>query len=283
MVAAPFLPSLLALGALSAATARRQAATEGWRDALAEGTAVGCVAFVPRSESLEVTPGADRVTLRGRLGPTVFAPSADVAVVGTTDAVYAVDLAEVGRPEALPAMDRTRELGRLDLQDAPALVIGNADAANRLLDRAATGLSAEMLGAADRVLAMTVEYAKDRVQFGKPIGSFQAIKHMLADALVDVEGMRSTAYYAAWCAAADDAERSLAASMAKSWCSDASRRVMGAGLQAHGGIGFTWEHDMHLFVKRSQLDQVSFGDAAYHRDRIAGLLRQRLAAGQGIA
>ncbi len=148
-----------------------------------------------------------------------------------------------------------------------------------MLDRAATLVSAEMLGAADRVLAMTVDYAKDRVQFGKPIGSFQAVKHMLADALVDVEGMRSTVYYAAWCAAADDRERSLAASMAKAWCSDASRRVMAAGLQVHGGIGFTWEHDMHLYVKRAQLDQVSYGDAAFHRDRIATMLRERLDAG----
>ena len=85
--------------------------------------------------------------------------------------------------------------------------------------------------------------------------------------------MRSTAYYAAWCAAAGDPERSLSASMAKAWCSDASRRVMATGLQVHGGIGFTWEHDMHLYLKRAQLDQVSYGDAAAHRDRIATLLR----------
>jgi alkylation response protein AidB-like acyl-CoA dehydrogenase len=149
--------------------------------------------------------------------------------------------------------------------------------------RAATLVSAEMLGAADHVLSMSVDYAKDRVQFGKPIGSFQAVKHMLADALVDVEGMRSTAYYAAWCNAADDAERSLAASMAKGWCSDASRRVMGTGLQVHGGIGFTWEHDMHLYVKRAQLDQVSYGDASFHRDRIANILRARLESGQALS
>ena len=130
---------------------------------------------------------------------------------------------------------------------------------------------------------MAVDYAKDRVQFGKPIGSFQAVKHMLADALVDVEGMRSTVYYAAWCAAADDRDRPVSASMAKAWCSDASRRVMATGLQVHGGIGFTWEHDMHLYLKRAQLDQVSFGDAAFHRDRIARLLRERLASGQGIS
>jgi alkylation response protein AidB-like acyl-CoA dehydrogenase len=171
----------------------------------------------------------------------------------------------------------------LAFSDTPALVIGDQASAALLLDRAVTAISAEMLGSADRVLAMTVAYAKDRVQFGKPIGSFQAVKHMLADALVDVEGMRSTVYYAAWCASAGDDERSLAASMAKSWCSDASRRVMSAGLQVHGGIGFTWEHDMHLYVKRAQLDQVSFGDAPYHRDRIATLLRARLPSGRALA
>jgi len=106
---------------------------------------------------------------------------------------------------------------------------------------------------------------------------------MLADALVDVEGMRSTVYYAAWCGAAGDPERALAASMAKSWCTDASRRVMATGLQVHGGIGFTWEHDMHLYLKRAQLDQVSFGDAALHRDRIAGILRARLEAGEPLS
>jgi alkylation response protein AidB-like acyl-CoA dehydrogenase len=170
----------------------------------------------------------------------------------------------------------------LEFSDAPALVIGDGAAAELLVDRAVSALSAEMLGAAEQVLSMTVDYAKDRVQFGKPIGSFQAVKHMLADALVDVEGMRSTAYYAAWCTAADDRDRSLSASMAKAWCSDASRRVMATGLQVHGGIGFTWEHDMHLFVKRAQLDQVSFGDGAFHRDRIAAMLRGRLARGQSI-
>jgi len=132
------------------------------------------------------------------------------------------------------------------------------------------------------VLSMTVEYAKDRVQFGKPIGSFQAVKHMLADALVDVEGMRSTVYYAAWCAAAGDRDRSLSASMAKAWCSDASRRVMATGLQVHGGIGFTWEHDLHLFLKRSQLDQVALGDASHHRERLARILRPRAERGEPV-
>ncbi len=288
LAAAPFLSSILALGALAEPEARADAATDPWRTRLAAGDAVGCLAFSSTPGTFRAAPVALRrwrraVRLTGGPGPTLFAPSSDLAVVLGDDAVYLVDLEASGRPDPLPAMDRTRELGEMVFEATPAWRIGGADAASRLLDRAATACSAEMLGAADHVLAMTVQYAKDRIQFGKPIGSFQAIKHKLADALVDVEGMRSTAYYAAWCAAADDRERSLAASMAKSWCSDASRRVMAAGLQVHGGIGFTWEHDMHLFVKRAQLDQVSFGDGAFHRDRIAEILQGRLERGQSIA
>jgi alkylation response protein AidB-like acyl-CoA dehydrogenase len=169
-------------------------------------------------------------------------------------------------------MDRTRSLAWLHLDETPARRIGGPDAASRLLDRAATVLAAELLGAASRVLEMSVDYAKDRNQFGKPIGSFQAIKHRLADALVDVEGMRSSVYYAAWSIDAGEPAASLAASAAKAWCSDAARRVMASGLQVHGGIGFTWEHDLHLYVKRSQLDQSSWGDAVFHRERIAATL-----------
>ena len=223
------------------------------------------------------------VRLSGATAPVAYAPSADLAVVLAEGRVYGVDLRTEGRPAPLSAMDRTRELGVLAFDGTPARLLGGEEAAEQLIDRAATLASAEMLGAADHVLALTVQYAKDRVQFGKPIGSFQAVKHMLADSLVDVEGMRSTVYYAAWCAAAGDPERSLSASMAKAWCSDASRRVMSTGLQVHGGIGFTWEHDMHLYLKRAQLDQVSYGDAAAHRDRIATLLRARLEAGQALS
>jgi len=283
LVAAPFLSSVVALGALSTPEARADDATAAWREAMAEGAAVGCVAFAP--DGLEAERGGfdGSVRLRGTTPPTAYAPSADVAVVLTRAEVYGVDLRAGGHPAPLAAMDRTRELGALAFDDTPARLLGGPDAAALVLDRGATLTSAEMLGSADRVLAMSVRYAKDRVQFGKPIGSFQAVKHMLADALVDVEGMRSTVYYAAWCAAAADGDRSLSASMAKAWGSDASRRVMAAGLQVHGGIGFTWEHDMHLYLKRAQLDQVSYGDAAFHRDRIAGILRDRLDAGQALS
>ena len=283
LVAAPFLSTIVALGALCGDEARADAGTKEWREALGQGDAIGCVAVAPGSDGLSVAGSEGDVRLHGQTAPVAYAPSADVAVVLAAGSLYGVDLRAEGRPSPLSAMDRTRELGVLVFDDTPARFLGGEEAAALAVDRAATLASAEMLGAADYVLALTVQYAKDRVQFGKPIGSFQAVKHMLADALVDVEGMRSTAYYAAWCAAAADAERSLAASMAKAWCSDASRRVMAAGLQVHGGIGFTWEHDMHLYLKRAQLDQVSYGDAAAHRDRIATLLRTRLEAGESLS
>jgi alkylation response protein AidB-like acyl-CoA dehydrogenase len=272
---APWAETVLALGALDDA-GDDEASSRA--DALAAGEQVGCVAFCPGPGDLTLTGGR----LSGTTAPVVYAPTADVTVVALAERVVAVALPPERRPAPEPAMDRTRELGRLTFRDDPALDLGGPEAVDRLVDRAATLTSAALLGGAAEVLDRTVAYAKDRVQFGKPIGSFQAVKHRLADALVDVEGMRSTAYYAAWCTSADDPEAHLAASMAKAWCTDASRRVLAAGLQVHGGIGFTWEHDLHLFLKRAQLDQVSFGDAAWHRDRIAGLLRDRLDRGADL-
>jgi len=210
-----------------------------------------------------------------------YAPVADVAVVASPDGVVVHDLRSAGRPQAEPAMDLTRCVGWLG-GDLPGEEIGGPDAAQALLDRGAAATSAESLGAADRVLAMSVEHAKERVQFGQPIGSFQAVKHRCADMLVDLEGMRSTAYHAAWAIGAGDADASVAASTAKVWCADAARRIMASGLQVHGGIGFTWEHDLHLYLKRAQLDQVTFGDATFHRERLGELLRSRMAAGLSV-
>src|SRR4051812_24857313 len=257
---APFLESVLAAGALAGTTEER------WVERLVNGDAIAAVAWRPDI-------------------PVSYAPVADVAVVIGEEEVLAVDLGDGPSIERQPAMDLTRPLGWLRLEGHKSTTIGGAEEARDLLDRGATLYAAALLGGAARVLDMAADYAKERVQFGKPIGSFQAVKHRCADMLVDVEGMRSTAYWAAWCLSAnDDAhiqndEASIAASTAKTWCSDAARRVMASGLQVHGGIGFTWEHDLHLFLKRSQLDQVTFGDAAYHRERLAGLLRARGAAG----
>jgi alkylation response protein AidB-like acyl-CoA dehydrogenase len=275
---------------------------EAWLERLVSGDAVGSVAWSRRADAVRARRGADGTwSVSGRADPCVYAPRADLLVVaartdepGTSDvpsaegadtetrSLFALALEPGDRPGSEAAMDRTRSLAWLDLDDRPALALGGVEAARHLLDRAATALCAEMLGAASRVLEMSTEYAKDRVQFGQPIGSFQAVKHRCADMLVDVEGMRSSAYYAAWAVGAGDADASCAASAAKVWCSDAGSRVMASGLQVHGGIGFTWEHDLHLFLKRSQLDQGSFGDAPYHRRRLVHLLRPRVEAGEPV-
>jgi alkylation response protein AidB-like acyl-CoA dehydrogenase len=265
---APFLSSLLAVGALARAAASGVAWAEPWIEALVRGEAVGTVAW-------------------DRRAPVLYAPSANVIVtcVEEDDGTPAVVGAEVGpdrRSIRQPAMDLTRELGWVDLDDLPTVRLGGTEAAATLIDRGAAGHAAEMLGGASRALELAVEHAKDRVQFGRPIGSFQAIKHRCADMLVDVEGMRSTVYHAAWCISADDPDAAVAASTAKVWSSDAGPRVMASCLQVHGGIGFTWEHDLHLFLKRAQLDQVSFGDAAFHRERLALLLRSRIESGGSV-
>jgi alkylation response protein AidB-like acyl-CoA dehydrogenase len=251
----PFVPTVLALDAFA------RAGDDEWVQRLLAGDARACVAWDASA-------------------PVPYAPSADVAVVLADDGVYAMEM--TSRPAREPAMDLTRELGWLHFDTSAARRIGDVDARTRLLDRGATYTSADLLGSASRALDMTVEYAKDRVQFGRPIGSFQAVKHRCADMLVDVEGMRSTVYWAAWCIGADDADASVAATTAKIWCGDASKRVMASALQVHGGIGFTWEHDLHFFLKRSQLDQLAFGDASAHRERLAALLRPRVEAGQSV-
>jgi alkylation response protein AidB-like acyl-CoA dehydrogenase len=282
---APFLGSILAMGALQEAGVDEAVpvavATEAeeWAARLSGGEAVGCLVWAAVPGTVAGRSDRHHWLLSGRAEPTLYAAEADVAVVLTPDAVYSVALPVGERPPPEPAMDRTRSLAWFPLEDTPALRIGGPPSAARLVDRAAAGAAAELLGAADHALEMSVEYAKVRRQFGHPIGSFQAIKHKLADALVDVEAMRSSAYYAAWCLASHDPEASLAASMAKAWCSDASQRVMAAGMQVHGGIGFTWEHDIHLSLKRARLDASSFGTATWHRERIAELLEQRLAEG----
>jgi alkylation response protein AidB-like acyl-CoA dehydrogenase len=142
----------------------------------------------------------------------------------------------------------------------------------RVIDKATIGLCAEMVGCAQRVLDMCVDYAKQRIQFGRPIGSFQAIQHKCADMLLVIESARSAAYAAAWAASQDKQDTALLSSIAKAYASDASRFVAGEGIQIHGGMGFTWEHDVHLYFKRAKADEFNFGDANYHRGRVAQLL-----------
>ncbi len=179
----------------------------------------------------------------------------------------------------LPTMDQTRKLCEVTLKDAavPAgALLGTKGGAwptlARVLQRATVALCAEMCGGAQRVLDMTTEYAKIRVAFGKPIGTYQGVKHKAADMLVDVENAKSLTYYAAWAADENSPETALAISMAKAYASDAYRKVSATGIQLHGGIGFTWEHDLHLYFKRAKASEFTFGDATYHRERVAQLI-----------
>ena len=180
----------------------------------------------------------------------------------------------------LPTMDQTRKLCEVKLEDvvvgAEALMgprDGGWTPLARVLDRATVALCAEMCGGAQRVLDMTTEYAKIRIAFGKPIGSYQGVKHRAADMLVESENAKSLTYYAAWAVDENVPEAPLAASMAKAYASDAFRKIAGAGIQLHGGIGFTWEHDLHLYFKRAKSSEFTFGDASYHRERVAQLIQ----------
>ena len=166
-------------------------------------------------------------------------------------------------------MDLTRPLGWLELDGVPATRLGGNDLAEVALDLGATAVSLELLGASDAALAMAVEYAKDRVQFGRPIGSFQAIKHKCADMLLEVESAKSAAYYGLWCAAEENDELPSVASLAKAYCSEAYFHAAAENIQIHGGIGFTWEHPAHLYFKRAKSSELLFGDPTFHREKLA--------------
>jgi alkylation response protein AidB-like acyl-CoA dehydrogenase len=219
-------------------------------------------------------PGLASGELRGALGTADAlipdAPGADVVVVvdpanGTAHVADGV--------EEVESVDPTRRHGRAT--GAAQQLDGDIAAA---VDRALVAVSAELVGVCQRALDMTVEYVKERKQFGVPVGTFQAVHHGAAQMLIDTEGGRAATYYAAWAADAEPERLPMAAAMAKAWTSDAGRSVTGAAIQLHGGIGFTWEADVHWLYKRAQLDSALLGSAGAHRARIADLA-VRLRAG----
>ena len=203
----------------------------------------------------------------------VAAPETDTETDGQLS-LFVVSSATNGLTRrALPTLDQTRKLARLSFDHTPARLIGKKGAARAVLDHtldvAAVALAAEQLGGAQRALDMAVAYAKVRQQFGRPIGSFQAIKHRCADLLLEVESLRSAVGYAAAAVAAGSAEVPVLASLLKAYASEVYSRVAGENIQIHGGIGFTWEHDAHLYLKRAKASELFLGDASYHRERLA--------------
>ena len=173
----------------------------------------------------------------------------------------------------LPTIDQTRKQAKLEFSGVKAKLLGEEGAGwaalSKTLDQVAVCLAGEQVGGAQRCLDLSVEYAKVRIQFGRPIGSFQAIKHKCADMLLEVESSKSAAYYASWAAAEDNDELSMVAPLAKSYCSEAYFHAAAENVQIHGGIGFTWEHDAHLYFKRAKSSEILFGDPTYHRELLA--------------
>jgi alkylation response protein AidB-like acyl-CoA dehydrogenase len=292
----PYFSTVL-LGGLAILEAGSEAQKKAWLPRIASGQARVTLAWTEpnaRWDAAGVTvrarPGQGGFTLSGT---KLFVPDAH-----TADAiVVAARTADGGAPEEgvslflvprdgrgvavtlLPTMDQTRKLCEVTFTDAPVgedALLGAPGSGwprlARVAERATVALCAEMCGGAQKVLEMTTEYAKIRIAFGKPIGAYQGVKHKAADMLVDVENAKSITYYAAWAVDEQVAEAPLAASMAKAYVSDAYRKVTAAGIQLHGGIGFTWEHDLHLYFKRAKGSEFTFGDATYHRERVAQLI-----------
>jgi alkylation response protein AidB-like acyl-CoA dehydrogenase len=244
----PFLSNAAAGLAIQAAGSDEQRAR--WLPGLASGELRGTVGLLKGGEARLVPDAAD----------------ADLIVLAGDDGAVVAErgAAEV---EAFDALDATRRFGRVRADGSDALP-GDVQSA---LDRICVALAAENVGVAQRAMEMAVDYARERKQFDRPIGSYQAVSHRCAQMLLEVESARSAAYHAAWCADAKRDSLAQASSMAKAYASDAGWRVCTSSLQVHGGIGFTWEHDLHFYLKRAKTNALMFGSAAEHRERVASL------------
>jgi alkylation response protein AidB-like acyl-CoA dehydrogenase len=212
-------------------------------------------------------------------GEKVFvldAATADFLIVGAAGGLrFVVETGADGVTiTPTPTIDGTRKQYSVKLdgvQVGEDAVFGGEGQLDAARDRAYVALAAELTGVAQRTMEMAVAYAKERKQFGRPIGAYQAVSHQCAQMLLETEGARSLVYYAAWAADSEPQSASLGASMAKAYASDAACRVTGSALQVHGGIGFTWEHDLHFWLKRARCGAVYLGDAKWHRERVARL------------
>jgi alkylation response protein AidB-like acyl-CoA dehydrogenase len=277
----PYLPTVLAATAIdrfgSAAQKNR------WLPAVAGGSVRATVALLERELDWDAAAIRTRAEERGGkvvlTGVKQFVPWAHVAdvilvpaVAGASPAVFAVETSAPGvSVTPLTSMDPGLRLATLTLDGAAVAAetrLPSDGALEFLLQRGAVGAAAEMLGAARRCLDMSVEYAKVREQFGQPIGSFQAIRHKCAEMLLEVENSHAAVYYAAWSLEHAAEDGPLSASVAKAYVGDASRKVCGDAIQVHGGIGFTWEYDLHLYFKRAKALEPMYGDADYHRELI---------------
>jgi alkylation response protein AidB-like acyl-CoA dehydrogenase len=209
-------------------------------------------------------------------GEKLFVTDAGVAdsmVVVAKDGAWVVDAKAAGvKITPMAGMDLTRKLYAVQFKGVAAEKLANPAGVARGLDIAAAALAAELVGGMQRALDLTVEYAKMRKQFGKPIGTYQAVQHQCADMYLETESARSAAYYAAWALQENAPDAAVAVSVAKMYASDAGRTVGNRGIQIHGGMGFTWENDLHLYYRRAKASETALGDGTFHRERIARLV-----------
>lgn len=284
LLCAPYF-STVALATNALLQAGDDAANKELLPGIASGETIATLAFTEENgrwdeSGIEATATQDGDTwkLSGTKMFVIDGHTADLLIVaartpaGVSLFHLPADAAGVTRT-ALSTMDQTRKQARVELADAPATLLGTDgggwEVLSQVLDLAAVALAAEQVGGAQMCLDMAVEYAKVRVQFGRPIGSFQAIKHKCADMLLEVESAKSAAYYAGWCAAEMNDELPSVASLAKAYCSEAYFHAAAENIQIHGGIGFTWEHPAHLYFKRAKSSELLFGDPTYHRELLA--------------
>ena len=289
----PFLGTQLVTAAI--VRAGTAAAKKTWLPRLVAGDALGALAYLEASDrhdpagiGLAAKKTRDGYQLRGEKLFVAGVPGAQLLLVAVRTkagagpkgvSLFLVPTDTPGvRVRPIETIDLTRRVGVVEIRDAvverTALVGKEGEGwplLARLLDLGAIGIAADSLGGAERALEMAVEYSKVRQQFGRPIGSFQALKHMAAEMVAEIEPSRSLVWYAAYVFAATPKESARAASMAKARLGEVYSRTVNRAVQMHGGIGFTWEHDLHLWFKRARWNEVAFGDPPFHRERLAQL------------
>jgi alkylation response protein AidB-like acyl-CoA dehydrogenase len=284
LVPSPFFASVV-LAAYALLDAGDDAACRAYLPGIADGSRLATLAFTEDSGAwdlgsiaMSAVPDGAGWSLTGTKAYVVDGHVADLILVAArTPAGLSLFAVEAGAPGltrvAVPTLDQTRRLARLVFEGTPARLVGTDGRAQatlaRTLDRAAIALAAEQLGGAQAVLDMAVDYAKVRHQFDRPIGSFQAIKHKASEMLLRVESARSATYYGMWAVADEGEDVPIVASLVKAYCSEAYFHAAGENIQIHGGIGFTWEHDAHLYFKRAKSTQLFLGDGDYHRENLA--------------
>jgi alkylation response protein AidB-like acyl-CoA dehydrogenase len=280
----PYLASAV-LAATALLSGSDEAARRELLPGIAAGQTVATLAFTeddgswePAAIRLAAARRGDGWVLDGHKSFVLDGHTADLILVAAAGedglSLFAVPAGTAGLDrQALPALDQTRKLARLEFRGVPGRLVGApgeaAEVLARTLDVAAVALAAEQLGGAQRALDMAVGYAKARHQFGRAIGSFQSIKHRCADLLLEIESLRSAVGYAAAAVAEDSPEVPAVAALTQAYASDVFFHAAAENIQIHGGIGFTWEHDAHLYFKRAKASELFLGDAAYHRDHLA--------------